>query len=102
MHGAFDHASHAPQLLVDNYYVDSIISFAWRGLHTCICTNWLKVNLSFCQMDYVGVIKPLFANGGGDVGVESNSLPAELPYSATSLVDHRITLQRGDAVSMQN
>ena len=48
-------------------------------------------------MDYhnVGVIKP-------DVGVESNSLPAELPYSATSLVDHRITLQRGDAVSMQN
>ena len=48
------------------------------------------------------MIKPLFANGGGDVGVESNSLPAELPYSATSLVDHRITLQRGDAVSMQN
>ena len=35
----------------------------------------------------------------GDGSVESNSLPAELPYSATSLVDHRITLQRGDAVS---
>ena len=51
------------------------------------------------QMDYVGVIKPLFANGNGDSSVESNSLPTELPYSATSLVDHRITLQRGDAVS---
>ena len=54
-------------------------------------------------MDYVGVIKPLFANGGsgnGESNGESNSLPAELPYSATSLVDHRITLQRGDAVSL--
>lgn len=51
-------------------------------------------------MDYVGLIKPLFANGvNGDINAESNSLPAELPYSATSLVDHRITLQRGDAVS---
>ena len=50
-------------------------------------------------MDYVGVIKPLFANGSGDGSVESNSLPPELPYSATSLGDHRITLQRGDAVS---
>ena len=45
------------------------------------------------------MIKPLFANGNGDSSVESNSLPAELPYSATSLVDHRITLQQGDAVS---
>ena len=55
------------------------------------------------QVDYVGVIKPLFANGislgNGDINGESNSLPAELPYSATSLVDHRITLQHGDAVS---
>lgn len=54
-------------------------------------------------MDYVGVIKPLFANGvspgNGENNGESNSLPAELPYSATSLVDHRITLQQGDAVS---
>ena len=53
-------------------------------------------------MDYVGVIKPLLANGvspgNGEVSGEP-SLPAELPYSATSLVDHRITLQRGDAVS---
>ena len=64
--------------------------------------GWKSHKFTFLlQMDYVGVIKPLFANGGGDVGVESNSLPAELPYSATSLVDHRITLQRGDAVSMQ-
>lgn len=52
-------------------------------------------------MDYVGVIKPLFANGTGDSSMESNSLPTELPYSATSLVDHRITLQRGDAVQFQ-
>lgn len=48
------------------------------------------------------MIKPLLANGvspgNGEVSGEP-SLPAELPYSATSLVDHRITLQRGDAVS---
>ena len=51
-------------------------------------------------MDYVGLVKLLFANGvNGDITAESNSLPAELPYSATSLVDHHITLQRGDAVS---
>lgn len=45
------------------------------------------------------MIKPLFANGNGESGGESNSLSAELPYSATSLVDHRVILQQGDAVS---
>lgn len=54
-------------------------------------------------MDYVGIIKPLLANGASsgsaDMNGDSSALPAELSYSATSLVDHRITLQQGDAVS---
>ena len=66
----------------------------------------MRGNCITFQMDYVGVIKPLFANGvsgtGDGSGDSNNSLPAELPYSATSLVDHRITLQRGDAVSFFN
>ena len=45
------------------------------------------------QVDYEGVIKLHSTGSNGD------SLPPELPYSVTSIVDHRITLQEGDQVS---
>lgn len=35
----------------------------------------------------------------GRVGAGSSDVPSELPFSATSMVDHRIALREGDAVS---
>lgn len=50
--------------------------------------------------DYEGLIKPL-SNGTNSTLSSSSPLPAQLPYAATSLIDHRITLQEGDLVQFQ-
>lgn len=51
--------------------------------------------------DYEGLIKPGSNGTINSTHNSSSSLPAQLPYTATSLVDHRIVLQEGDPVQFQ-
>ena len=53
---------------------------------------------SLPQMDYEGAIK---ASSPPDSG-RSSPFPQELPYSITSITDHRISLQEGDQVRVHH
>jgi cold shock CspA family protein len=50
--------------------------------------------------DYEGLIKPLSNGTTPNSSHNGSPLPPQLPYTATSLIDHRIVLQEGDPVSM--
>ena len=77
--------------------------------YTHTCTHTHTHTHAHTQLDYEGVIKPIPSNGSSpsssptndnsDSSGSSSPLPPELPFSVTSIVDHRITLQEGDAVS---
>ena len=53
---------------------------------------------SLPQMDYEGAIKPSSPPDSG----RSSPFPQELPYSITSITDHRISLQEGDQVRVHH
>ena len=57
----------------------------------------MRLSCSSIQLDYEGIIKCTNVEEG--VTPNGGAVPQELPYSFTSIEDHRATLQLGDAVS---